>query len=86
MTLKGRPLFDVQLSILPARYSDVILGQEFQRKARQCYVEVVEGGDLPPLVMCGLTTLSVEPPGLFVNLTADSHPVAARSRRYSHEE
>ena len=44
------------------------------------------GGPEPPLVVCGLSTLKVEYPDLFTNLTADIHPIAAKSRRYSYED
>jgi len=43
-------------------------------------------GDLPPLVICGLGVLKIDPPELFANLTADCHLVAAKSRRYSTED
>jgi len=41
---------------------------------------------LPLIVLCGLTTLRVNPPELFANLTADCHPVASKSRRYSFDD
>lgn len=40
------------------------------------------GGDLPPLVVGGLSVSSVKPVELFTNLTDDCHPIAAKSRRY----
>jgi len=34
-------------------------------------------------VLCGLTSLHVDPPELFASLTAHCHPVVSKSRRYS---
>ncbi|KAK3885023.1 hypothetical protein Pcinc_010678 [Petrolisthes cinctipes] len=51
-----------------------------------CPVTLTYGGDLPPLVICGLGALETDPHELFANLTADCHPEAARSRRYSAED
>ncbi|KAK3865575.1 hypothetical protein Pcinc_028827 [Petrolisthes cinctipes] len=56
------------------------LSQDFQRLHDS--VTLKYGGDLPPLVICGLSELRVDPPELFANLSADCHPVAAKSRRY----
>ena len=44
------------------------------------------GGEIPRIVLCGLTTLHVDPPELFANLTADCHPLASKSRRYSFDD
>ena len=44
------------------------------------------GGSQPPLVLSGLTTLYVDPPELFANLTDDCHPIASKSRRYSRDD
>ena len=44
------------------------------------------GGDKPPLVICGLSTLNVSPPHVFENLTPDSKPIATKSRRYSEDD
>ena len=74
----------VRLTVLPQLCADVILGQDFQKLHDS--VTLQYGGALPPLVICGPSVLHVEPPKLFGNLTADCHPVAARSRRYSLED
>jgi RNase H-like domain found in reverse transcriptase/Integrase core domain/Reverse transcriptase (RNA-dependent DNA polymerase)/Aspartyl protease len=77
----GRMYNDVRLTILPGLCADVILGQDFQQQHKSLTVHY--GGDLPSIVLCGLTTLRVKPPDLFANLTADCHPIASKSRRYS---
>ena len=43
-------------------------------------ISFLHGGPKPPLEVCGLTTLKVEPPDLFANLTADVHPIATKSK------
>ncbi|PIK39574.1 hypothetical protein BSL78_23581 [Apostichopus japonicus] len=58
--------------------------KDFQQKHSSVILKY--GGDLPPLVLCGLTTLRTEPPQLFANLSPDIHPVAAKSRRYSSDD
>ena len=82
--LNGRIYQDVQLFILPQLCADIILGQDFQQQHDS--VTLNYGGSLPPLIVCGLTTLRVSPPELFGNLTADCHPIASKSRRYSFED
>ena len=66
---------------MPGLCSDVILGLDFQRNYQS--VTFHHGGVYPPLDVCGLTTLKVELPRLFANLTTDCHPIAAKSRLYS---
>ena len=75
---------NLHLSILPGLCSDLILGLDFQRQHQS--ISFHHGGPEPPLVVCGLSTLKVEYPDLFTNLTADIHPIAAKSRRYSYED
>jgi len=70
--------------VLPGLCADVILGQDFQQQHASVTLEY--GGKLPPIVLCGLTTLRVNPPELFANLTADCHPVVSKSRRYSFDD
>ena len=81
LILDGRDYRNVRLSVLPGLCADVILGQDFQQQ--HASVTLKYGGKLPPIVLCGLTTLCVNPPELFANLTADCHPIASKSRRYN---
>ncbi|KAL9975044.1 hypothetical protein ACROYT_G012160, partial [Oculina patagonica] len=36
--------------------------------------------------VCGFSKLNIDPPEPFANLTADCHPIASKSRRYSQED
>jgi transposase InsO family protein len=80
VTLQDQTYEHVRLSILPDLCADLILGRDFQQLHES--VTFKYGGSRPPLVLCGMTTLRVDPPSLFENLTADCQPIAARSRRY----
>ena len=84
ITVNGQDYKSVRLTVLPKLCSDVILGQDFQKLHER--MQLNYGGDLPPLVICGLGVLKIDTPELFANLTADCHPVAAKSRRYSTED
>ena len=78
LTMNGRIYANVRLSVLPGLCADVIPRQDFQQQHASVTLEY--SGQL---VLCGLTTLHVDPPELFANLTADCHPVVSKSRRYS---
>ncbi|KAL1235317.1 Gag-Pol polyprotein [Trichinella spiralis] len=60
-----------RLRVLPHLCADVILGQDFHRMHES--VTLNYGGNLPPLIICGLATLRVHPPRLFAHLTPDCH-------------
>ncbi|XP_076052783.1 uncharacterized protein LOC143032198 [Oratosquilla oratoria] len=64
--------------------SYVILGQDFQKMHDSVTLRC--GGDLPPLVICEFSTIKVDPPKLFANLTADCCSISARSRCYSYKD
>ena len=84
ITLKGRQYSNVKLYILPNLCADVILGQNWQ--AQHESITIHYGGVAPPIKVCGLTTLNIDPPLLFQYLSADCKPVATKSRRYSKED
>ena len=84
LTIHGRDYHNVRLYVLPQLCVDIILGQDFQQLHDS--VTVKYGGSQPPLVLSGLTTLCVDPPELFANLTDDCHPIASKSRRYSFDD
>ena len=73
-------LYPVKLTILPNSCVDIILGNEFLLKHK--FVQFNEG-DSPPIVVSAFSTLKVAPPALFNNLTADCHPIATKSRKYT---
>ena len=73
-----------KLSVLPELCADLILGIDFQ--SQHSSVVFHYGGSEPPLSVYGLSTQNVDLPELFVNLTADCHKIACKSRRYSEED
>ena len=65
-------------SVLAELCADLILGIDFQ--SQHSSVVFHYGGSEPPLSVYGLSTLNVDPPELFVNLTADCHKISSKSR------
>ena len=59
----------------------LILGLDFQSQHES--VTFKYDGIKLPLSVCSFTTLNIEPPSPFENVTADCHPIATKSRRYS---
>jgi hypothetical protein len=79
----------IRLGVLKDLCSDIILGQDFQKKHKRVTIEF--GGTRPELVIprpaCPLSsTASIEEPSLFGNLLPDCKPIASRSRRFSKED
>ncbi|XP_020901303.1 uncharacterized protein LOC110239892 [Exaiptasia diaphana] len=81
---QGQTYKDVHLSVMPELCSDLILGLDFQ--SQHDSVTFKYGGTKPPLSVCTLTTLNIEPPSAFANLTADCHPIATKSRQYCKDD
>ncbi|KRY46189.1 Retrovirus-related Pol polyprotein from transposon 17.6 [Trichinella britovi] len=73
-----------RLRVLPHLCADVILGQDFHRMHEN--VTLNYGGSQPPLIICGLATLRVDPPRLSAHLTPDCRPIATTSRKFSAED
>ena len=70
------------LHVLPDLCADLILSLDFQTQHQR--ITLNYGGKWSPLdLVCGLSSLNVKPPDLFVNLVDDCHPVASKSHRYS---
>ncbi len=84
LELEGKTYSNLRLSVLSCLCADLILGLDFQEQHDS--ISFHHGGPKPPLVVCGLTTLKVESPDLFANLSSDVRPIATKSRRYSHED
>ena len=80
----GRTYSRVRLSVLPELCADLILGLDFQTQHERVIFEY--GDPTSSLSICGLSTLNISPPQLFSNLTDDCHPIATKSRKYSHED
>ena len=72
------------LTVLPDFCADLILGHDFQSRYKNVVFNY--GGPEPPLPVCGFSTLNISPPGPFANLSADCHPIATKSRRYSWDD
>ena len=81
LSYQGRKYDGFRLSVLPGLCADLILGLDFL--SQHTSVVFHYGGSEPPLSVCGFSTLNVDPPEPFANLTADCHPIASKSRRYS---
>ena len=81
LSVNGRPYEKVKLKLLQNLCVDVILGNEFQEDHESVIFKF--GGKLPPLEVCGLTTLNVKAPAPFANLKSDIKPITCKSRRYS---
>lgn len=84
MHLNGSHYDDVKLAIIPDLCCDIILGQDFQ--GRHESVTIQYDGSLPPLVICSVAAMDIEPPELFAYLSHECQPIAARSRRYSYDD
>ena len=81
ITINKQQYKNVKLYVLENLCVDVILGLAFQKQHES--VTFKFGGEKPPIEICGLATLNVEPPDLFGNLLPNCKPVATKSRRYS---
>ena len=73
---------NVQFSVLKGLLTDVVLGQDFMQRHQS--VSIHFGGAKSPLQLGALKPLKViSKPHLFEFMSADCHPIAAKSRRYS---
>ena len=70
--------------VLPNLCTNIILGLDFLSQHES--VTLKYNGDKPPLTICGLSTLLVDPPSLFTNLTPNCRPIADKTRKYSSED
>nr|XP_039266307.1 uncharacterized protein LOC120341813 [Styela clava] len=74
----------VKFGVIDSLCADMILGLNFQTLHKS--VRFHYGGKKPELSICGFSSLKITPPEPFKHLTADCHPIATKSRRYSHED
>ena len=84
LKVKDRVYENFKLYVLPNLCTNLILGIDFLSLHES--ITMKYGGSEPPLTLCGLSTLNIEPPSLFSNLTPNCKPIADRSRRYSQED
>lgn len=71
----------VTLHVLDGLCIDIILGTDFQEQQES--VRIAYGVSKPPISFAALTTMNTDSPPLFVILTADCKPIAAKSRNNS---
>ena len=81
--MEGRLYRNLHFSVLPELCADLILGLDFQSQHKSVIFE--HGGCKPYLSVCGLSSLNMDPPQLFTNLSDDCHPIATKSRKYSRD-
>ena len=84
LTYQDHTYENLCLRVLPGLCTDLILGLDFQSKHKNVIFNYC--GPKPSLVVCGFSTLNMEPPEPFANLTPDCHPIATKFRRYSQED
>ena len=83
LSYQGRKYEALRVSVLPGLCANLRLGLDFQ--SQHDSVVFHYGGSEPTLSVCGFSTLHIEPPEPFANLTTDCQPIATKSRRYSQE-
>jgi len=81
IVINGYLYKEFKLSLLPNLCSDVILGRNFMQLHES--VEFQSGGSIPKLSVCAVTSMMIEPPSLFGNLSADCRPVSTPSRKHN---
>ena len=79
MIVNNRNYHSITFRVMENLCADVILGSEFGELHES--VTYKYGGMLPPLEVCALSTLNVDPVEPFTNLQKDYKPVATKSRR-----
>ena len=80
-TIEKNQYANIKLNVMDNLCMDVILGLDFQKQHESVTLKL--GGKKPALLICGLSSMSAEPPSLFSNLSVDCKPIAAKSRRYN---
>jgi len=78
---QGQKYSLVQLGALDHLCCYILLEIDYQ--AHRFSIVFKNKGDKTTLTVCGFTTIRTKSLILYKNLTADCHPVAARSRKYS---
>ena len=82
--LLGATYENVRLCILKNLCCDILLGQDFMRRHES--IAITFGGPLPPLTICNLVAMKLNPPSLFANLSPSCRPIAIPSRRHTTAE
>ena len=82
LSYQARKYEALRVSVLPGLCANLILGLDFQSQLESVVFHYV--GLEPTLSV--FSTLQIEPPEPFANLTTDCHPIVNKSRRYRQED
>jgi transposase InsO family protein len=84
LSIKGELYHNIKLLVLENLCCDLLLGHDFMRLHKN--VSIKFGGDRPTLSVCNLIAMSIQPPALFSNLSANCRPIAVPSRRHCNDD
>ena len=84
VAFKNKVYHRFRLSVLNNLCSDVLLGHDFLRLHQS--LEIPFYGANPPLSLCGLSAVNIDPPSLFEHLSPQCRPIATKSRRHSFQD
>ena len=77
---------DIRIGDLPSKklsvnnlFRDIVIEHDISCQHENLTINF--GGKKPSLSICGLSTMMVDPPSLFSNLSPDCRPLAKNSRR-----
>ena len=84
LKLHNHSYTNLKLSVLPKLCADVLLGHDVFKDHSS--VTLNFGGPKPPLEICSVAQVNIEPVRLFTNLSDDIKPIATKSRRHSQRD
>ena len=83
-SIASRSYSAIKFLVLENLCCDVLLGLDFLGLHK--HVSIKFGGARPPIAICNLVSMSVQPPSLFSNLSSKCKPIAIPSRRQSTDD
>ena len=83
MEINGKMYYNNKFYVMENICVRVILGLDFLKRHSRVVLEFGGKDDSFHIKSCCLSTLKMQPPSLFANLTEDCKPIATKSRRYS---
>ena len=84
LDLEGRLYCNLHLSVLPELCADLILGLDYQSQHKNLVFE--QGSSKSSLSICGLSSLNMDPPQIYANLSDDCRLIATKSCKYSRDD
>ena len=75
---------NVKVLVMENLCADVILGEDFMGRHKSAVFTF--NGKEPTLQVSALTTMKVPPPSLFMHLSSDCKPIAAKPRRHTKDD